>query len=120
MAPNGFTVTDFTAKVRALTGQSETDYSPRQAAYDVRKLREKQLVVKPGRTRRYHVPPDAARTITAITVVRDLVIGPILAGVRSPRQGRKPATWTRIDRDYEALRINMEALFDDLGIAAAA
>lgn len=41
----------------------------------------------------------------------------ILAGVRSPRRGRKPATWTRIDRDYEALCINMQTLFQDLGIA---
>jgi hypothetical protein len=37
--------------------------------------------------------------------------------VRSPRQGRKPATWTTIDRDYEALRINMQVLFADLGLA---
>jgi hypothetical protein len=27
-------------------------------------------------------------------------IAPILAGVRSPRMGRKPAHWTDIDRDY--------------------
>lgn len=25
--------------------------------------------------------------------LREHVIGPILAGVRSPRRGRKPATW---------------------------
>jgi hypothetical protein len=42
----------------------------------------------------------------------------ILAGVRSPRLGRKPAHWTAIDRDYETLRIGMRALFADLGIAA--
>jgi hypothetical protein len=30
--------------------------------------------------------------------------------------GRKLTHWTRIDRDYEALRINMHALFHDLGI----
>jgi hypothetical protein len=41
---------------------------------------------EPGR--RYHV-------------LRDHVIGPILAGIRSPRMGRKPATWTAIDRGYE-------------------
>ena len=52
--------------------------------------------------------------------LRDQVIGPILAGVRSPRMGRKPAIWTRIDRDYETLRIGMQTLFDDLGITAVA
>jgi hypothetical protein len=40
--------------------------------------------------------------------------------VRSPRPGRKPATWTRIDRDYEALRIGMQTLFRDLGIMPVA
>jgi hypothetical protein len=30
--------------------------------------------------------------------------------------GRKPAHWTRVDRDYEALRISMQVLFRDVGI----
>jgi hypothetical protein len=57
------------------------------------------LVDKPGRTRRYHVPPDAARTIAALLTLRDQVIAPIIAGVRSPRMGRKAMTWTPVDRD---------------------
>jgi hypothetical protein len=43
-------------------------------------------------------------------------MNPILAGVRSPRQGRKPSTWTSIDRDYESLRVDMQTLFGHLGI----
>ena len=117
MAPEGFTVSELSTKVQAMTGPSITDYSIRQASYDLRKLRAKELVVKPGRTRRYQVPPEAARIITALSVLRDHVVSPILAGVRSPRHGRKPATWTRVDRDYETLRIDMQTLFTDLGIA---
>jgi hypothetical protein len=117
-ADNGFTVAEFTAKVHAITG--DTGYTVRQAAYDLRKLRGKQLLVKPGRTRRYHVPTQAARTITALIVLRDQVIAPILAGVRSPRMGRKPAAWTAVDRDYEQLRIHMHTLFDHLGLTAGA
>ncbi len=49
--------------------------------------------------------------IAAILTLRDQVISPILAGVRSPRLGGKPATWTAIDRDYERLRIDMHTLF---------
>lgn len=90
------------------------------AAYDLRKLRGKNLPIKPGRSRRYQVPPGAARTITALLALRDHVIAPILAGVRGPRPGRRPAHWTRIDRDYEKLRIGMQALFDDPGITASA
>ncbi len=33
--------------------------------------------------------------------------------------GRKPAHWTRVDRDYETLRIGMQALFHDLEITPA-
>jgi hypothetical protein len=117
VAPDGFTVADLAAKVHAMTG---TDYSVRQAAYDIKKLRAKQLLLKPPHSRRYHVPPEAARTMSALTVLRDHVIAPILAGVRSPRQGRKPAAWTAVDRDYETLRVDMQTLFQDLGIATAA
>jgi hypothetical protein len=117
-SPGGFTVAQLTAKVQAMTGQTERDYTTRQAADDLKKLRGKHLVVKPDRSRRYHAPLEALRAITALLVLRDQVIGPILAGVRVPRRGRKPATWTPADRHYEALRRDMKALFDDLGIAA--
>ena len=106
--------------MQTLTGHTEQDYTIRQAAYDLRKLRGKQLVVKPGRTRRYHVPPDAARTIAALLSPRDQVIAPILAGVRTPRRGRRPTTWTGVDRDYEQLRLGMQTLFHDLGLATGA
>jgi len=117
-AAAGFTVSELAAKVHTMTGH--TDYTIRQAAYDLRKLRGKQLVAKPGRTRRYHLDPPAAGTIAALLTLRDHVIEPILAGVRSPRLGRKPATWTRIDRDYEQIRIDLQSLFHDLGINPAA
>jgi hypothetical protein len=56
--------------------------------------------------------------MTALLVLRDRVIRPLLAGLRTRRVGRKPATWTPIDCDYETLRLDMRALFHDLGIAA--
>ncbi len=113
-APGGFTVAEHAAKVRTMAGHD--GYTTRQAAYDLRKLRGKQLIDKPGRTRRYHVPPDGARTIAALLTLRDHVIAPILAGVRSPRMGRKPKIWTAVDRDYETLRIGMHTLFQHVGI----
>ena len=113
-APGGFTVAEHAARVRQITGHD--DYTIRQAAYDLRKLRGRQLVDKPGRTRRYHVPRPAARTLSALLTLRNHVIAPILAGVRSPRMGRKPRIWTAADRDYETLRIGMQTLFRHVGI----
>jgi hypothetical protein len=117
-APGGFTVAEFTTKVHAMTGNA--DYTIRQAAYDLRKLRGKELIAKPGKTRRYHLQPQTAGTIAALLALREQVIEPILAGVRSPRMGRKPSTWTLVDRDYEKIRIDMQTLLHDLGIRTAA
>src|SRR6476661_738680 len=77
-APNGFTVTGFAEQVRVMTGQNTTEYSTRHASYDLRKIRGKHPVDKPGRTRRYHVPPEPARTIAALLTLRAQVIAPII------------------------------------------
>ena len=110
-APEGFTVGDLATRVRAMAGLAECDYTVRQAAYDLRKLRAKELVTKNGRSRRYTVPADAARTMTALLVLREHVLGPIMAGCRVPMRGRRPNTWTAVDQHYEAIRRDMIALF---------
>jgi hypothetical protein len=115
IAPGGFTVAGFAAKVREMTGQD--GYTIRNAAYDLRKLRGKHLADKPGRTRRYLISPGAARIISALLTLREHVIAPLLAGVADPRIRRTPRHWTDIDRHYQALRLEMMALFADLGIA---
>jgi hypothetical protein len=117
-SPEGFSVADLANKVHSISAAD--NYTTRQAAYDLRKLRGHDLVVKPEHGRRYHVPPRAARTITALIVLREQVIGPILAGVRVPRRGRPPTHWTAVDRDYEALRVNMHKLFDHLALTTTA
>jgi hypothetical protein len=99
-----------------MTGQTNEAYTVRQAACDLRKLRGKQLIAKPGRSRRYQVPQPAARAIAALLAVREHVIAPILAGVRVPRQGRPPKHLTIVDRDYEHLRVGMCTL-GNLGIS---
>src|SRR5207248_79736 len=74
---------------------------------------------KVDRARRYRLPPAGVRTLAALLVLREHVIKPLLAGTAKPKMGRKPKTWTRVDAHYEALRKEMHALFDDLGLAAA-
>ena len=116
-APNGFTVAEFTAKVHALTGHDHTGYSVRQAAYDLRKLRGKQLVDKPGTDpplpRPAHPPRAPSPPCSPCAIRSSPRSSP---AVRSPRMGRKPAHWTRVDRDYERIRIDMQTLFSDLAI----
>jgi hypothetical protein len=84
-----------------MTGQA--GYTSRNAAYDLRKLRGKHLVGKPGRTRRYYISP-AATCISALLTLREQVIAPLLAGTADPRIRRTPRHWTDIDRHYQTLR----------------
>jgi hypothetical protein len=114
--PDGFTVADLTAKVHAVTGR--TGYTTRQAAYDLKKLRGKHLVDRPGRSRRYLVPAAAIRAVTAVLTLREKVIAPLVAGARDDND-HPPGDCTQIDRDYQRLRADMRVLFDDLGITTA-
>ena len=118
VAPDGFTVAEFAARVRTVTEQPLESYGVRQASYDLKKLRGKLLVRRATPRRRYIATAEGVRIMTALLVLRDRVIRPLLAGLRTRRVGRKPATWTPVDRHYETLRLDMRALFHDLGIAA--
>ena len=117
-APLGFSLAQFAARLQALAGQTDVAATPRQASYALKRLRGKGLVVKIGSSRRYQVPPAAARTIATLFTLRDQVIKPLLGGLAAPKRGRRPSTWTSLDRHYEQLRLDMQDLFQHLGIAA--
>ena len=117
-SPAGFSTTHFRDKVQSMTGLSDADYTPRQAAYDLKKLRAKDLITRIGRSRRYELSTPNMRAITALLVLREHVIRPLLAGVQSPPHASKPTTWTATDRHYDQLQRDMQPLFHELGIAA--
>jgi len=126
LAPGGFTVADLARKVREIGGRGLPQYSVRQAAYDLKKLRAKDLVSKLGSSRRYQVPQWGLRIIAGLVILRDKVLRPLLAALANPlaadparpRPGRKPTGWTNIDDHYQTLRITMHALLGDLRFAA--
>ena len=115
---DGFTASALADQVRAFGNQSRSAYGPRQAAYDLKKLRGKQIVQRIGSTRRYEVIPSGLRAITALLVLRDKAIKPLLAAAQEitpTRGGQNPRT---IDRHYQDLRLAMKGVFCELGIAA--
>jgi len=118
VAPSGFGVAQFRAKVQSMTGQAEADYTHRHAAYDLKKLRGKQLITKLGRSRRYDVSASSMRAVSALYVLRDQVIRPILAGVRATQHTPQPTLAPALDRHYERLRLDLQPVFQELGIAA--
>ena len=53
----------------------------------MKKLRAKQLVQKPALSRRYQVQTTGLRTITALVVLREHVLKPLLASGAQPAHG---------------------------------
>jgi hypothetical protein len=117
-SPSGFTSSDLAGQVHAATGKPESEYGARRAAYDIKKLRAKGMVRKIGKSRRYEPVPDGLRSMTALLLLREKIIRPLLAASSHPEPGAKPAHPTPVDHHYETLRVGMQDLFTDLGIAA--
>jgi len=117
-SPDGFTTGQLANTVRSMLPATDSNYDPRRAAYDLRKLRGKELVSKVPDSRRYFIPQQAVRTIAALVILREKILRPILAGVGKPKMGRKPKNWSSIDEHYEAVRQDMFTLMEDLRIAA--
>src|SRR5437899_1728084 len=117
-SPNGFTASHVAARVCARTKQSPSQYGPRHAAYDLKKLRGKDIVRRIGHTRRYEPLPTGLRAMTALLVLRDKAIKPLLAAAQPLRPRRGPHNPKPIDRHYAAIQTAMRGVFHELGLAA--
>jgi len=117
-SPGGFSATELVCQVRNLGGQAASDYGRHQASYDLKKFRGKQMVRRLARKQRYEPLPQGLRALAALLVLREKVIQPLLAGALETRPTRGAQNPTRLDRHYETLRVGMQSLFQELGIAA--
>jgi hypothetical protein len=116
-APKGFLVAAVAAKVCEIRGLDTAAYRARHAAYDLKKLRGKNWVRPVGKSRRYEVVPEGVQAMTAILVLRDKVIKPVLAATARPIQTEPPERLTPLDALYRTLQDDMRQLFQFLGIA---
>ena len=118
-APTGFTASELARKVRSMSGEAESAYGPRRAAYDLKKLRGKGMLRKIGRPHAATSPnTEGLRAMTALVVLREKVIRPLLAASQRPEASAKPNHPTPVDHHYEHLRVGMRDLLTTLGIAA--
>jgi hypothetical protein len=116
--PEGFTVEELAQAVRERTGWSAAEYSKRRAAYDLAKLRGKELVQRcPGR-RRYQCLPKKLRVLCGYVVLRERVIKPLLAGMTPGDLKEPPGGLHRLDHHYLNLQAEMHRTFETLGLAA--
>jgi hypothetical protein len=115
---NGFTASQVAAQVRLLSKLSPLQYSPRHAAYDLKKLRGKHIVQRIARTCRYETLPTGLRAMTALIVLRNKAIKPLLAAARPLRPARGPHNPKPIDANYQTIQGAMRGIFHELGLAA--
>lgn len=120
LAPNapGITSAELAAKVNEIQTTTATPYTVRQAAYDIKKFRAKNMIDKPPYKRRYTLTEEGLRSIVALHILRDKVIEPLLAHGGNRKTGRRSDTETSLDNHYRALQTKMQQLFTELGIAA--
>ena len=114
-SPHGFPASQWAARVRDC-GQSE--YQSRQAAYDLKKLRGKEMVQRIGKTQKYEPTSTGLKAITALLVLRDKVIRPLLAASTETYPAHGAQNPRNLDRHYEAIRVGMQGVFRELGVAA--
>ena len=117
-SPGGFTASQLAAQVRRLGQQDQSQYGPSRAAYDLKKLRGKQIVCRIGKTARYEAIPQGARAMAALIVLREKAIKPLLAAAQQHRRSRRPQNPSSLDIHYQTIRASMRGVFHELGIPA--
>jgi|SRR5437899_1966164 len=114
----GFSSSELAEPVVQANHEIQSGYTPRQAAYDLKKLRGKQIAERIGKTRHYQATPAGLKAIAALVVLREKVIRPMLASAQEIRPSRGSQNPTALDRHYETVRAGMAGIFRELGVAA--
>jgi hypothetical protein len=117
VTPDGFSASQVAHKVRDLLGCNESQYQPRHAAYDLKKLRGKNWIHKIGSSRRYEAQPNGLKIMAALLTLRDKVIKPVLASVTKPNSEPNPKPRTELDLQYGKVQTEMRTLLLMLGVA---
>ncbi|MBV8832190.1 MAG: hypothetical protein JO108_23560 [Acidobacteriaceae bacterium] len=118
VSPNGFSASQVADHVRRQTSASRQDYGPRQAAYDLKKFRGKELVRLVGKSRRYEPTPNGLRTISGLMVLRERVLEPLTRGMLNPAPPQAAANPTPLDQHYRTIREQMHEVLCEFGLAA--
>ncbi len=115
--PNGFKASELAARVRQTPGFDGGPYATRQASYDLRKLRAKGVVKRIPASLRYDAQPQQLRAATALLLLRNKVLAPLLANQGKRRRGPR-CHMSPIDIHYHNIQKEMQHAFSVLGIAA--
>lgn len=116
--PDGFSIQDLAQRVQALTSSKPEEYGVRRAAYDLAKLRGKELVNRVEPSRRYVTQPQGVRKLCAYLTLREKIIKPLLAGAGRCKISPAPKSIHPLDVHYQNLQQELEKTFETLGLIA--
>lgn len=119
--PNGYTANDITTLMKdRLDKKQAKDYSPATAAYDIRKLRGKGLVVKTEKSRKYKTTEKGMDTIIAVLVLTQKTIPTVLSSVNKDTVSDYPDEMLDIDKIYMSIRREIKEIHQIYGMKAVA
>ena len=90
--PDGFTSSQVAKRIREQGGGGSASYGPRQASYDLPKLQANGFVARSRGSRRYRMIPEGLRKISALVLLRDQVLAPLLVSASTKIQPLGGAT----------------------------
>jgi hypothetical protein len=119
--PNGYTTKDITILMKErLDKKQAKDYTPAKAAYDIRKLRGKVLVVKIEKSRKYKTTKKGIETIIAVLALTQITIPTILSSINKDTISDNPEEMQDIDKIYLNIRNEIKEINQQYGMMVAA
>ena len=114
--PYGFTASELSEMVGKILKTS--NYHSRQASYDLKKFRGKDLIRRIGHSHRYEATETGLKSMTAFLILRNKILIPLLSGAEKKIDKPKPRSMYEIDVHYENIQSEMQEIFDILKVAA--
>jgi hypothetical protein len=119
--PNGYTAKDIAILMKErLDKKQAKDYTPAKAAYDMRKLRGKGLVVKIEKSRKYKTTKKGMETIIAVLAFTQKTMPSILSSINKDVLSDNPEEMQNIDKIYMNIRNEIKEINQQYGMKAAA
>ena len=76
------------------------------------------MVERIGKTHRYRATPAGLKALTALVVLGEKAIRPLLAAAQQIQPSRGRQNPTALDHHYQTVRAAMAGIFRELGVAA--
>jgi len=113
--PGGYKTSDVVSQMKPRFTKS---YSPRNAAYDLRKLRGKGLIERIGKTTKYRTTKKGMGTIIALLALTQKTIPAVLSSINKEELSESPEKLSNIDKSIIAVRNEIKAIYQQYGLAA--